>query len=331
MVSDDPKSKIRNPKCGFTLVELLVVIAIIGILIALLLPAVQSAREAARRLQCSNKLRQLALALHNYHSAHGTFSPGNIVKRSTTGSTWCRDDPECTNNGAPWSVLVLPFLEEMSRYEEFDFSRPFTSSNECPSEGSLTSRNHIAWKRPLERFQCPSDPGSGSDVNNTNYFGVQGGGPVAKAVCTHRERVLFVNGVLYHNSRVKVEHVQDGSSNVFLLGETKYMPTPAHRPSGGHGGWASGPLFWSSGTNPYLLAAVVDQINVLPGSGGHPNSVVPDMFFKMSRLFGSFHPGGCHFAMADGSVHFVSENTDLAVLQQVAVRNDGLPLGGLPQ
>ena len=167
-------SKIQNPKYAFTLVELLVVVAIIGILIALLLPAVQSAREAARRLQCSNKLRQLALALHNYHSAHGVFSPGNIVKRSTTGSTWCKDDPQCTNNGAPWSVLVLPFLEETARYDEFDFSRAFTSSNECLADGSLTSKNHIAWTRPLERFQCPSDPGSGGNVNNTNYFRARG-------------------------------------------------------------------------------------------------------------------------------------------------------------
>ena len=160
---------------------------------------------------------------------------------------------------------------------------------------------------------------------------MQGGGPEAKAARTHRERVLFDNGVLYHNSSVKVEHIRDGSSNVFLLGETKYMPTPSHRASGGHGGWASGPLFWSSGTNPYSLAAVVDQINVVPGSGAHPNMAVPDMFYKMSRLFGSFHPGGCHFAMADGSVHFVSQNTDLAVLQQLGVRNDGLPLGGLSE
>jgi len=169
-------------------------------------------------------------------------------------------------------------------------------------------------------------------VNNINYFGVQGGGPTSAAVCTKTSgRVFYANGTLYHNSAVKVEHIKDGSSNVFLLGETKYMPTPAHRPSGGHGGWASGPLFWSSGTNPYSLAAVVDQINVVPGSGAHPNMAVPDMFYKMSRLFGSFHPGGCHFAMADGSVHFVSQNTDLAVLQQLGVRNDGLPLGGLSE
>jgi prepilin-type processing-associated H-X9-DG protein len=306
------------------------VIAIIGILIALLLPAVQSAREAARRMQCSNKVRQLALAQHNYHSAHRAFSAGYIVNKSTAGSNWCYADSNCTNHGAPWTVLILPFIEETARYEEFDFKRTFTSTCECPADRSRTSPNNLAWERPLERFQCPSDPGSSGDVNNINYFGVQGGGPQSASVCTYRERVMFANGVLYHNSATRVEHIQDGSSNVFLLGETKYMPTPTHRASTVHGGWASGGRLDGSGTNPYTVAAVVDQVNSLPGSGAHPNSQVPDMFFKMSRLFGSFHPGGCHFAMADGSVHFVSENTDLAVLRQLGARSDGLPLKGLP-
>lgn len=111
---------------GFTLVELLVVITIIGILISLLLPAVQSAREAARRLQCSNNLKQLALALHNYTSALRVFPPGHISEVQATGTKWCYTHE--VNHGAPWTVLVLPYLEEKARYDEFDFSRNFTSN-----------------------------------------------------------------------------------------------------------------------------------------------------------------------------------------------------------
>ncbi len=319
-------------KAAFTLVELLVVIAIIGILIALLLPAVQSAREAARRLQCSNNLKQLALALHNYHSAHGVFAPGYIVNKSTTASDWCSSDSRCTNHGAPWTVLILPFLEDLARYEQFDFKRGFTSTCQCVDEGNdPSSPNHPAWLPPNNRYQCPSDAGSQGDVNNNNYFGVQGGGPVSEAVCTRTSgRVFYANGVMFHNSAIKVEHIQDGSSNVFLLGETKYMPTPTHRDTTLHGGWASGPRLDGS-SNPYSVAAVVLQINSVPGSGWQPNTQYPDMFGQMSRVFGSFHPGGCHFAMADGSVHFLSENANLDVLQSLGVRGDGLPLEGLPQ
>jgi len=317
---------------GFTLVELLVVIAIIGILIALLLPAVQAAREAARRAQCTNKVKQLGLALHNYHSAHGSFPPGYVSNKSTAASDWCYSDSSCTNHQAPWTVLILPFLEETARYEEFDFKRTFTSTSHCPADGSYSSQNHKAWEKPLGKYQCPSDPSSDGEINNINYLGVQGGGDLSEADCTYRQRVLFFNGPLFHNSKVKIDRIQDGSSNVFLLGETKYIPTYVHRPDKKtFGGWASGARLDGSGTNPYSLAAVVLQINSVPGSGGKPNTEVPDMFFEMSKVFGSFHPGGCHFAMADGSVHFLSENTDLAVLRQTAVCDDGLPLGGLPR
>lgn len=319
-------------RAGFTLVELLVVVAIIGILIALLLPAVQMAREAARRAQCSNKIKQLALALHNYHSAHGAFPPGYISNKSTTAAGWCSSDSACKNHGAPWTVLILPAIEETARYEEFDFKKTFTSTSHCPADGSYTSRNNKAWEKPLEKYQCPSDPNSASDINNINYLGVQGGGPYASADCSYASRVLFFNGLLYHNSKVKISHIEDGSSNVFLLGETKYIPTYVHRPDKKtFGGWASGARLDGSGTNPYSLAAVVLQINSVPGSGGKPNTVVPDMYYEMSKVFGSFHPGGCHFAMGDASVHYISENTDLTVLQQRAIRGDGRPLGGLSE
>ncbi len=325
---------VRQPT-GFTLVELLVVITIIGILIALLLPAVQSAREAARRMQCTNKIKQLALALHNYHSAHGAFPSGYLSEKATAGSSWCYDDTSCTNHLAPWTVLILPFLEEVALHDQFDFEQTFTSTSHCPADSDYNSQNHKAWETPLNKYQCPSDPYSKDEINNINYLGVQGGGSIetiSAPHCTTRSRVLFLNGLLFHNSCVKISHIQDGSSNVFLLGETKYIPTYMHRPDRKtFGGWASGARLDGGGTNPYTLAAIVLQINSIAGSGGQPNTSVVDMYFEMSKLFGSFHPGGCNFAMGDGSVHFISENTDLTVLRQTAARDDGLPLGGLPK
>ncbi len=322
----------NNIARGFTLVELLVVIAIIGVLIALLLPAVQSAREAARRLQCTNKMKQLGLALHNYHSAHGSFASGYISNKSTTGSEWCYNDSPRTKHGAPWSVLILPYLEQTTLYERFDFHQNFTSASSCPSEDNSTSSNHKAWETPLSLYQCPSDPGSQSDVNNTNYLGVQGGGDYEDAPCNIRSRVFFLNGVLYHSSKTRIAHITDGSSHVFLLGETKYIPTPVHRVDGsGYAGWASGPRMDDLGPNPYTLAAATLQINSVPGSGGQPDSEVRDMYYEMSKLFGSFHVGGCNFTMCDGSVRFVNESIDLKAYQSTAIRNDGLPLGGLPE
>ncbi len=316
---------------GFTLVELLVVIAIIGILIALLLPAVQSAREAARRIQCVNKMKQLGLALHNYHSAHGCFASGYISNKATTGSSWCYGESSCKNHGAPWTVLVLPYLEQAALYDSFDFRKTFTSTSHCPADGSYSSNNHLVWETPLSIYQCPSDPNSQGDVNNINYLGVQGGGDYSEAPCKTNSRVFFLNGVLYHNSKTRISQIPDGSSNVFLLGETRYIPTPPHRPDGKtYGGWASGPRMDTSGTNPYSLAAATLQINSVEGSGGDPNTRVPDMYYQMSKLFGSFHSGGCNFTMGDGSVHFVSETINLEVYQAIAVRNDGLPLEGLP-
>jgi len=314
---------------GFTLVELLVVIAIIGILVALLLPAVQAAREAARRMDCTNRLKQLSLALHNYAGAHGKFPAGYYSKHPTTSSTWCSTGG--TNHLAPWTVMILPFMEEQARYDEFDYSKNFTSTSQLPAEGSSTSKNHKAWERPLKKYQCPSDPNSKGNVNNINYFGVQGGGPVTKADCYHNSRAFFFTGILYHNSVVDFHDIRDGTTNTWLLGETRYVPTKPHRPDNNTtGGWASSGRL-DSAPNSYTQASAVLGINSLPGSGGDAISAGSlDFFFHMSKLYGSFHQGGCHFALGDASVRFVNENIDLTLYQQAANRSDGLPIGGIP-
>ncbi len=126
---------------GFTLVELLVVIAIIGILVGLLLPAVQAAREAARRMQCSNNVKQIALACHNYESAFRVFPAGGIVSYpasvTLTATNFCTVGSDRTQ--APWSVLVLPFLEETNLYNRFDFGKRFTGSSNVPGDPPNTT------------------------------------------------------------------------------------------------------------------------------------------------------------------------------------------------
>jgi len=306
----------RNRARGFTLVELLVVIAIIGVLVALLLPAVQAAREAARRTQCSNKLRQLALACHNYHDTLLTLPSGGINLSTLTGANWCSTGA-LEHTRAPWSVLILPYIEEGNLYDKFKFGEQFTSSSNVP--GSAT--NDALFKLNNPKFQCPSSAISTRSTNNTDYFAVQGGGPTPDCSTQGGTRVFYKNGAMFWRSGITLAAITDGTSNTYLLGETRYCLTPSGRPDGFHAGWASGLKSDAYGA-PMVLAAAKEQPNSIKQHGGNT-----DTLNIHSRLFGSFHPAGLHMAMADGSVQFVSNNISLAIHQQTAIRDDGLPIG----
>ncbi|MDX1926876.1 MAG: DUF1559 domain-containing protein [Pirellulaceae bacterium] len=314
---------------AFTLVELLVVIAIIGILVGLLLPAVQAAREAARRMQCSNNLKQASLACHNYESTFRTFPSGGIITYSAAARAALTPANFCTTGSdrtqAPWTVLILPFVEETSLYARFDFTKTFTGSSNIA--GQLP--NSDLFRLNMAKFQCPSDPNSQSTVNNSNYLGVQGGGPptgAGSAPCSTQlgQRVFFQSGVIFANSRTRIADITDGTTNVFVIGESRYMPTPNMRTDGFHAGWASSLKADNAFAVPLTFAAAVLQINAqrrcAPG--------VADCFNFVSRLFGSQHTGGCNFGMSDGSIHFISENIDINLYRQMAVRNDGMPAAG---
>lgn len=307
---------------GFTLIELLVVIAIIAVLIALLLPAVQQAREAARRTQCKNNLKQLTLALHNYESTYRTFPPGGVssLNIQPPAAGFCTSGSDRTR--APWTVLLLPLMDETNLYNMFNFSADFTSSSNIPG----SAQNDAVFKRNCNKFQCPTDPNSTPSANNTNYLGVQGGGPTPPCSTQGGVRVFYLSGTIYLNSITRMRDITDGTSNVLLLGETKYCPTPAGRSDGSHSSWCSSIKVDSTFAVPLTFAGAMAQINSIPGNGG-----TTDCFNIISRTFGSFHTGGAHFSMCDGSVRFLSDNIDLATYRAVAQRMDGQPAGGLPQ
>ncbi len=308
---------------GFTLVELLVVITIIGILIALLLPAVQSAREAARRMQCGNNLKQIGLALHNYQAALGSFPPGGVsdIALETSNPNWCLVNAQI--NQAPWTVLILPYLEESSRFDQFVLESKFKSTADQATNGD----NDAEYARANNRYQCPSDPNSRSDVPNLNYFGVQGGGAPGSQSCGNSAgtRVYYHKGVLFHNSATRFRNITDGSASVFLVGESKYCQL-----AGGIASQASVYVSWAASNklSPAVPLPCSQSAAVQPINGSPDNPARDNTLHTQSLFFGSQHPGGCNFAMSDGSVHFVGESIDLLLYRHLAVRDDGLPVGG---
>ncbi|MEW4562419.1 DUF1559 domain-containing protein [Bremerella sp. JC770] len=318
---------------GFTLVELLVVIAIIGVLIALLLPAVQQAREAARRMSCTNKMKQIGLAIHNYHDTFLRFPAGGIVDEKVTkgyGDNWCNSGD--ATQRTPWTVMILPFLEDRALYEQFDMTRRFSAS--FTSQVDSANPNYSLWYLANPNYQCPSDPAAGSEVNNLNYFGVQGGGSASEVNCSGgNSNVFFVNGIIYANSDTRMRDVTDGTTKTFLVGETKYHLTEAGTTSTFYLSWASSIRLGSGSTMPHpvTMAGAYEPINSRTATGGVQPQSGSDSRTGYSRLFGSFHPGGCNMLMADASVHFLAETIDLDIYRQMGIRNDGQPVGGLPQ
>ncbi|WP_262026304.1 DUF1559 domain-containing protein [Blastopirellula sp. J2-11] len=316
---------------GFTLVELLVVIAIIGVLIALLLPAVQQAREAARRMDCSNRLKQFGIAYHNYHDTHGNFPSGYIVNGQVGP---CIDQANPSGTRAPWSVLILPFLEQQNLHDQFRFNEQFSINNQ--HQGTAT--NHALQWSTNTAFHCPSDP-LAVDMH-PSYLACAGGGPApsgsvptidqgCKATAT-TSFVLYYNGVFSVNSKTKFSNMLDGTSNSYLMGESFYVVHPSVDAFSlqKHSSWAGGAFYRADYRHYTNLAAAVEPINQpvsgISTKGPNKSEAV------VGRTFGSFHPGGCNMLLGDASVHYMSQTMDINTHRALGAIADGGPVGGLP-
>ena len=294
---------------GFTLIELLVVIAIIAILISLLLPAVQQAREAARRTQCRNNLKQIGLALHNYHDVHSTFPSGWIAVDGGAHS------PHEGLNGAGWGTMILPFIDQANLYEEFNASLAIENPANATFLGTL-----------IPSFRCPSDPqpdfweieeeGSPgtvlAELPIANYIGVFGteeldgceNAPGSFPVSDAGQCVG--DGMLYHNSSIQIKDIRDGTSNTLFIGERRTDPAA---------GWYS---TWAG-----MVSEGEEAFQRVLGSTCHP----PNDPAAHLDDFSSNHTGGAMFVLGDGSVHFVSESIDIGVCQSLATRAAGEIVG----
>jgi prepilin-type N-terminal cleavage/methylation domain-containing protein/prepilin-type processing-associated H-X9-DG protein len=323
-----PVSRLHpRTRTGFTLIELLVVIAIIAILIGLLLPAVQKVREAAARMQCSNNLKQLSLALHNYHDQNGYMPPGGLTDAPPIGSGggW----------GSAWTVHVLPYIEQDNLRNRMTFTGGSgwgaSASNNCAQASNVR----------LKTFLCPSSPvgdttpspHSGSNISSNHYVGIAGA----------------VNGLIpgYSDNRFNTGVngagcCTGGTSNTMVIGEQNdfLFTNNGTRVTWGSGlqhGWMIG---WPRTNIPnggndigdarhFNVTTIRYNINQKRGwvDGGNCGSTGVCQNSGNNTPLNSAHTGGVNVGMGDGSVRFLRDSTPLSTVAQLAIMDDGTVLG----
>lgn len=296
-------------RCGFTLVELLVVIAIIGVLVALLLPAVQAARESARRTRCVNSLRQFGLALHNYHDTHKVLPTNSNSRDAST---------PLKPNGFSFIAKTLPYIEQGPLHSKLDFNVKLTTGS--PTNANT---NFGAIQTVIPMLMCPSDPTKAVRSNLAAYWAwpaepspigaaSQGGpGPAAITCYMGYQGVGFdtvpPDGIFERSPdrSLGFQNITDGTSNVLMLGER----APSYSP------WCA----WSAGNGVWVLSDY--PINAI-----RKTSPKPDPTEVGGIKYGaiSLHPSGINASMADASTHFIPENIDFALYQRLSKIDDGI-------
>lgn len=325
-----------SSRVGFTLIELLVVIAIIAILVAILLPAVQQAREAARRSSCKNNMKQLGLAIHNYHDVFEQF-PLNYAETFTT------------NRGTvSWMTTILPYIDQQNLYDNIDFSYGINDDPRSPNPaGTPINQPSNGWvaKQAIPTFKCPTDTSDPLMPNRANYGGTWAvnsykacaGSNWTWATWQHRppapgagDRFLHNqghgldrgNGIIFRGSGFPysntLKHVTDGPSMTFMVGEAvpKYCQ---------HTWW-----WWFNGvtaTTSIPLNAPPVCSAVDPNQSEDANLVACHWDWQNNYSFISQHAGGGQFTMGDGSVRFISENIDLTTYRALGSMGGGELLG----
>jgi prepilin-type N-terminal cleavage/methylation domain-containing protein/prepilin-type processing-associated H-X9-DG protein len=281
----------RHVSRGFTLVELLVVIAIIGVLVALLLPAIQAAREAARRVSCVNNITQLGIAVHNYEFHHEVLPSGVINPEGPI-----RNEP--IGEHVSWIVTILPYFEQNALYSRFNIEL-----------GAYAPENAEVRGAQIESIRCPSYPGpdysdDGRTIANSNY-----------AACYNdSEAPIDVknNGLMFLNSRVRYSDIFDGSSNTLLLSEFRY-------PEEGLLGWVSGTR--ATLRNTSMIEKPRPRYARNAQGAAIEEETPQDPFFVGG--FSSTHAGGINASFADGSTRFVTSQIDPTILRLYGNRSDG--------
>jgi prepilin-type N-terminal cleavage/methylation domain-containing protein/prepilin-type processing-associated H-X9-DG protein len=314
---------------AFTLIELLVVIAIIGVLVGLLLPAVQKVRESANRMSCSNNLKQIGLALHSYHGAFNRFPPGYIDGNTNSSLTPDND----VGPGWGWASFLLPYIEEGNVYNQINFnvgvavgsniaiSQQSLKVHQCPSDGlqdpfpvydstftnpiaTVAHGNYVACNGWIECFN-----GAGGNPGATGNDGLQGGAGSAGV------------GFFWRNSRTRIADVTDGMSNTICIGERSSNHSPSTWTGAVTGGRCPAWMATQPPTPPYTPPpgppydnADFDEALVLAhGNATHlPNSDFP--IFDPDTFY-CRHPGGANFLFGDGSVHFLSSGINPTTYQ----------------
>ncbi len=343
---DSTRSRNRS---GFTLVELLVVIAIIGVLVSLLLPAVQAAREAARRMQCTNNLKQIGLALTNYESAHKVFPFGKGESyRNVPAPVYAR-----------WSqhALILPFMEQQSLYSQIDFNYPPETPDMgngivafMPAYSSANGKNRDACRIPVPNFLCPSDLEPSSTWRAQNNYAANSGGwlcdrtdePAGSQDTAPNE---VQRSVFYFKSHVRTKDITDGVSNtVFFSEKIRGQGTPnartdvfiiPHQTSLTAlydtctninrattipflSKWGLSWVMGESCCTSYTHVATPNKNSC--GGLNYPGTMTN---MNMQVTVASYHTGGVNVLMGDGSLKFVSDGINLQIWRDVGTRNGG--------
>jgi len=310
---------------GFTLIELLVVIAIIAILVALLLPAVQQAREAARRSSCKNNLKQIGLALHNYHDIHNTLPPG-YMRYDYSQSTF-------NGPGWGWGAMILPQIEQAAMFDTLPINT-----------GILTETAAILaiTQKEIPTYRCPSTPDGSINENLmsstatdgfaiSSYKGVFGdfntqfNDPNDNCSLVIGSCINGGNGAFSPNSRVRFRDITDGLSNTVVVGEVPYGLNGSTNSSGTKINYSGAVWAGVSGAAARSNVAVLQTLRGLNASGGDEFSY--RINGTNTGAFGSHHKGGAQFVLGDGSVRFLSENMAAITMNRLAARNDGETLG----
>jgi prepilin-type N-terminal cleavage/methylation domain-containing protein/prepilin-type processing-associated H-X9-DG protein len=302
------RSNNRRSRRAFTLIELLVVIAIIGILIALLLPAVQKIREAAARMVCSNNLKQIGLAIHNYHSSYERLPPG---------------DPSTGSYGT-WQVLILPYLEQQAMYNLYQDFGNFQGTNITYSN----AKNLPVTSQHLKILTCPSDPNAGQFMP----FGVSMHNYAVNFGNTHRTQTTY-NGVVfggapfsYNNKTFKLTDISDGTSNTLLAAEVLQGATAGTQTD------LRGFTWWgpAAGFEGYFgpNSASPDSLQFATYCNNQPAQGLPCVVTSINQ-FGARgkHTGGVNVALCDGSCRFVSNDISVPTWRALSTSQGGEVIG----